>query len=270
MSPLSKLLGQADLASFSVEAERVKKERDDLKAKVRDLKEKLQNVDYYTKMIELLQNKEYHRVARLVVANTIWWPVVDDYIAKLEQAAKGNKDAIREVKDIRSKTPNLIAAELESLEAQLERSKAGLSPKAIALKWADLRIKAWNELQSALQRQNEILARLPKEKTAESMAHNFELWKSYYTVRVMEFLENDALYTPARFLWGTQVRSQEKEEKVKRYFELLAQLVEGRDVEEEFHKLEVYMKEAVRKEAPLVRQEHPEYFRELSPVSAAA
>lgn len=263
--------GKEALASFSAEVEKVKKERDALRALVLDLKENLSNFDYYAKRIELLQNADYHIVARLVVANATWWEIVDDYIAKLELAAKGDREAVREVKDIRSKTPALIATELERLQAKLAKYKPDPQfAKARALKWSDLKTKAWNELQAALPRQSDILSRLPKEKTAESMAHNFELWKSYYTVRVKEFLENDAFEPPARFLWSTKVGHQEKEEKIKRYFELLDMLIQGKDVEEEFHRLEVYMKETVKKEAPLVRQEHPEYFREVGLVSAAA
>ncbi len=82
-------------------------------------------------------------------------------------------------------------------------------------------------------------------------------WMPYLQQRVLA-LENEALNIAARFVWTKRT---DKEGMIRRYLDILRDLVNGQDKETDLHVVESIMEVACRSETRRLRAEHPEFFQ---------
>ncbi|MBW2969696.1 hypothetical protein KY309_01515 [Candidatus Woesearchaeota archaeon] len=208
-------------------------------------------IPWYAKRIEILNNNDYHLVARLSFSRS-YDSTVSDYIEKLKLAAFGDKDARLRVEEIKVKALNLISFELSRLRVNADywRKKQKTIDRAGLGKWLELKRKVnveWNQEHNLLE------VSTPKD------TKDMSQWRAYYQTRVAR-LELDSLIPVARLVWVTKINLVERDNLVKGYIDLLNQIILGHPVEEQLHRLEARIEAVVLGEAARIRQSYPEFF----------
>lgn len=198
--------------------------------------EEFQRSPTVKKRLELLSSA-YHPVSRLAVSD-MFAQVTTDFIDKERLAAEGDRDAAREVDDVRMKINNVLEEERQ----QLESKKQPPSPK-----WQLLQQEVESDVRIAVERLEAIV---PKNK------NDISQWKTYYLER-LKVLTNAALTPVGRLMF---VNASERDQLIAKFRSVVSQLVDGADVEEELHKLEVDVQLAVDAEVVRLKQEYPQFF----------
>ncbi len=197
--------------------------------------EEFQRQPTIKKRLELLSSS-YHPVARLVVSD-MFAQVTTDFIDKERLAAEGDRDAAREVDDVRMKINNVLEEERQHLESSRQPSNP---------KWQDLQQEVESDIRIALTRLEAIV---PKNRNDVSQ------WKNYYLER-LKVLTNKALTPVGRLMFV----SAERDQLIGKFRSVVSQLVDGADVEEELHKLEVDIQLAVDAEIERLKKDYPQFF----------
>lgn len=198
--------------------------------------EEFQRSPTIKKRLELLSSA-YHPVSRLA-ASEMFAQVTTDFIDKARLAAEGDRDAAREVDDVRMKIDNVLEEERQ----QLESKKQPPNPK-----WQELREEVESDIRIAVERLETIV---PKNK------NDISQWKTYYLER-LKVLTNPALTPVGRLMF---VNASERDQLIGKFRSVVSQLVDGADVEEELHKLEVDVQLAVDAEVGRLKNDYPQFF----------
>ena len=203
------------------------------------------------KQLAILHDESFVPIARLTVSED-FQDTISDYVDKLQSAAKGNKDAIKEVADIKSKIQNVIDDEITRLDIQFANMRPALEKlqehvATEGAKWHELKEEALVDIEVVKQKLNLII---PKDR------QDMEQWKTYYAQRV-SLLENPALHVAGRL---KATNRSDKNQMIDEYLSMLSQVIAGKDVERELHVLESKMESVVSMEAKRIRAQRPDFF----------
>ena len=117
------------------------------------------------------------------------------------------------------------------------------------VKWQQLRDTAVKDIE---EQRAHLRVVMPKDSNPASPE-----WQTYYQQRVLA-LENEALNIAARLVWTNR---SDKEGLIRRYLDILQDLLEGQDKETDLHVIESIMEVACRKEAKRLRDSYPKFFQ---------
>jgi len=238
------------------EAARIMSDKAEIKRRcegyvVHDASDTLHKAGWTKKQLDILHDESFIPIARLTISEN-FQDMIADYVDKLQSAEKGDRDAIKEVVDIKSKIQNVIDDEIIRLEIDLstmgpevERLQEHVATEGA--KWHELKEEALVDIEVVKQKLDLII---PKDR------EDMDQWKTYYTQRV-SLLENPALHVAARL---KATNRSDKNQMIDEYLSLLSQVIAGKDVERGLHVLESKMESDVRMEAKRIRAQRPDFF----------
>jgi hypothetical protein len=116
------------------------------------------------------------------------------------------------------------------------------------VKWRQTRETAVKDIEN---QRAYLSAVIPKNSNPESPE-----WQPYYQQRVLG-LENESLNIAARLVWTNR---SDKEGLIRRYLDILQNLIDGQDKETDLHVIESIMGVACSKEATRIRDAYPRFF----------
>jgi hypothetical protein len=120
----------------------------------------------------------------------------------------------------------------------------------------DFKKVKWRQtLDAAIQDVAEQRERLKVVKPKDSHPESSD-WQPYYQDRVLG-LENGSLNIAARLVWTGR---SDKEGLIKRYLDILQNLIDGQDKETDLHVIESIMEVSCRKDAERIRSTYPQFF----------
>jgi hypothetical protein len=116
------------------------------------------------------------------------------------------------------------------------------------VKWKQTRETAVEDLE---EQRAHLRAVMPKNSSPDSPE-----WQPYYQQRVLG-LENESLNIAARLVWTGR---SDKEGIIKRYLDILQNLIDGQDKETDLHVIESIMSVACSNDAKRIRDTYPQFF----------
>jgi len=253
------------------ESEKIIKVVDALKPT--DVNDPMQVTAWLIKRIEILGNTIYHIGARMAVTED-QREHVKSYASILLIIAQNRPDvqkAIATLSDWEKYAQHIVGSEHAKLAAQLADLEIKTRKKFTeTVKWNDLRMKIEKDvlLEKAEHDKWSGLLEGKMPQSTQNLIHdeNFELLKQYYLKRIERLSLHEVLTLPAKMVWvsaETKTERTANETIVREYQQVIADLVEGKNVEsneEQIHRFEAEMQTRIDKTIKHLVESYPEFY----------